>query len=281
MRRLTAPAVLVLAAALVIAPVFGASAVPAIRGRPFAADPPPITWSVEPTDADGDDDRASLAYAVDPGTQITDYVAVSNFGDTVNTFDLYATDATNDFETGGFGLLPAARRADRCRCVDHDRRTRRVTVRARRARAVIPFTLLVPSDATPGDHTAGVIASFTTESTDAEGQAINLEQRVAARVYLRVSGDPVAAVEATGLVAGFAPSWNPFGGRRRDSRLRRHQHRQRPRRCRAGDQLSPDRSASSTRPCTPDASSTSFRASPPTCTSTSPTCPRCFCCGAS
>lgn len=209
MRRLIAPAGFVLAAALVLAPVLTASAFPGGRAS-VAADPPPITWGVEPADADGDDDRASLAYAVDPGTQIDDYIAVSNFGDTATTFDLYATDATNDFETGAFGLLPSEEEpTDAGAWITVAQDT--VTVEPG-ARAVVPFTMLVPSDASPGDHTGGVIASFTTSSTDADGQAINLEQRVAARVYLRVSGDPVAEVDPTGLVAGFSPSWNPFSG---------------------------------------------------------------------
>src|SRR5262245_34876073 len=99
MRRITASAGLLLASALVLAPVPGAAAQP-LRQATAVADPPPITWSVEPTDADGDDDRASFAYAVDPGTQINDFVAISNFGDEATTFDVYATDAINDFETG-------------------------------------------------------------------------------------------------------------------------------------------------------------------------------------
>ena len=192
----------VLAAGLLIA--LPASALTAARAED------PITWSVEPSNAAGDVARETLAYAVDPGTQITDYVAVSNFGEAPVTFDLYATDALNDFETGAFGLLTsdvAPSDVGAWITVSSDE----VEV-APGQRAVVPFTLLVPSDAAPGDHTAGIIASVTSEADGEDGQAIALEQRVASRVYLRVSGDPEAAVEATGLTSGYSPSWNPFGG---------------------------------------------------------------------
>jgi hypothetical protein len=204
-----APAGLALVAALTVMPVLSAVAAPASAALP-SADPPPITWSVEPADAAGVEERDSLAYAVDPGTQIVDSIAVSNFGDAATTFQLYATDATNDFETGAFGLLPGDEQPSDVGSwitVADDE----ITVQPG-ARAIVSFTVLVPSDATPGDHTAGIVASFTTPSTDGNGQAVELEQRVGARVYLRVSGDAVAQVEATGLVAGFGPSWNPFGG---------------------------------------------------------------------
>lgn len=171
-----------------------------------AADTPSPTWSVEPSDAAGGDERAAFAYAIDPGTQIIDYVAISNFGTETTTFDLYATDATNDFETGAFSLLPAADSAvDLGSWITVDQNEIEI---APGARAVVPITVLIPSDATPGDHTAGVIASVTARSD--EGVAI--EQRVAARVYLRVSGDVAASVEATGLTSGYSPPWNPFGG---------------------------------------------------------------------
>lgn len=198
-----------LLAATLAAGLTGVALAPALAAH-VADEPAPPTWSVEPSNAEGSDERESLAYAIDPGTQIRDYVAISNFGATSQTFVLYATDATNDFETGAFGLLPAIDQPTGLGSwITLD--IAEVEL-APGERAVVPFTALVPSDATPGDHTAGVIASVRTESTDQEGEAIILDQRVAARVYLRVSGDEVAAVEVTGLRSGFSPSWNPLGG---------------------------------------------------------------------
>ncbi|XVV04949.1 hypothetical protein ACQPW3_05970 [Actinosynnema sp. CA-248983] len=60
---------------------------------------------------------------------------------------------------------------------------------APRSTVIVPFTLSVPTNATPGDHTGGIVASLTTEAAGADGQRVAVEQRVGARVYLRVSGD--------------------------------------------------------------------------------------------
>jgi hypothetical protein len=70
----------------------------------------------------------------------------------------------------------------------------------------------VPSDASPGDHTGGIVASILVQTKNKKGQAVTLDERVATRVYLRVSGDPVSSLKATGMVTSFSPSWNPFGG---------------------------------------------------------------------
>src|SRR5699024_81071 len=76
--------------------------------------------------------------------------------------------------------------------------------------ALVPFTLSVPEDAMPGDHAGGIVASVTTETTDAEGQRVLVDNRVGSRVYLRVAGaiDPVLAV--TGMDVQFERSWIPF-----------------------------------------------------------------------
>ena len=200
---------LLLAAALILAPALGAfaaSGTPASR----AGDPPPITWAVEPSTATGGTARASFAYSVKPGIQINDYIAISNFGKQSTTFNVYATDATNDYDSGAFGLLPANKKpSDVGAWITPAVKSMEV---APGKRAIVPFSLVVPSDATPGDHTAGIIASYISKSTNAKGEAIQVEQRVAARVYLRVAGTVAAKVATTGLVAGFSPSWNPFSG---------------------------------------------------------------------
>lgn len=206
-----------LAAALAAAALLiGPGALPVAAAPHAAAEDEPaeateeVTWAVEPADRDGRDDRVAFAYAVDAGTQIRDFVVITNFSGATSEFTVYATDAITDFDTGAFGLKPVDVAPDDLGAwITTD--VSKVTLAPGQA-AVVPFEVLVPSDATPGDHAAGIIASITIAGTDESGQAINLEQRVASRVYLRVSGTTVAAVEATGLVAGYAPEWNPFGG---------------------------------------------------------------------
>ena len=195
------PAALLLSAlALAVVAPLAASAAPA------EGEEAPVTWSVEPI-ASAAGDRGLFEYAVEPGTQITDTIVISNFGTADAAFLIYATDAINDFETGAFGLLTRDEKpVDVGSWITLDIDT--ITL-APGAEARVPFQLLVPSDAEPGDHVAGIVASVLSDDTT-EGEAVALEQRVGSRVYLTVAGVPDVGVEAVGLVSGFAPSLNPF-----------------------------------------------------------------------
>ena len=194
-----------LAIGLALAPI--AAAVAAESSN--AADAPAIAWSVQPGTQSGRDGRLAFAYGVNPGTQIDDFVVISNVGSQAQTFNVYGTDAVTQTDTGAFGLLPAnTKPKDIGSWITT--KTNKVTVAAGQI-AVVPFEILVPSDATPGDHTAGVIASVST-AAPGKKNGIGIDQRVAARVYLRVAGQPISKVSATGAVVGFGPSWNPFGG---------------------------------------------------------------------
>jgi hypothetical protein len=166
-----------------------------------------VTWSVQPaTTTEGT--RSTFEYSTDPGTQVVDFVVVSNRGETPAEFSIYATDAINDSETGAFGLLTSdVPPTDLGKWITMD--VNKIVLQPGEE-ATIPFNLLIPSDATPGDHVAGVIASIITTSEGAEGTTLNLEQRVAARMYLRVSGAVESGVEISGLTSAFTPELNPF-----------------------------------------------------------------------
>lgn len=165
-----------------------------------------ITWSVEPVPT-SEGVRRTFDYKVDPGTQIVDSVLITNSGPTAADFLIYATDATNELETGAFGLLKRDQKP-----VDIGSwittASDKLTIQPGQ-QATVPFNLLVPSDAAPGDHVAGIVAAVLTTGTQ-DGAAVTLEQRVGARVYLKVSGVPDVGVEATGLVSSYSPELNPF-----------------------------------------------------------------------
>lgn len=165
-----------------------------------------ITWSVEPAPTT-DGQRRTFEYSVGPGTQIVDSVVVSNSGATAADFMLYATDAINEPSTGAFGLLAhSAKPTDVGGWVTLA--NSKITIQPG-AQATVPFSMVIPSDAAPGDHVAGIVAAVLTTGTQS-GAAVTLEQRVGARVYLKVSGVPKVGVEAVGLVSGYGPSFNPF-----------------------------------------------------------------------
>ncbi len=191
--------------------ILGLAVAPAISAA--AADAPPAntpTWSVQASGPTGSDGRLSFAYGVNPGTEIDDFVSVSNLGATAQTFNVYGTDGITLKDGGAFSLLTAAQKPKDVGAW-LTTKSNRLTIQPGQT-AIVPFVILVPSDATPGDHTGGVIASVTTAAPGKKGSpAVGVDQRVAARVYLRVSGQPVSHVVASGLVTGFTPSWNPFG----------------------------------------------------------------------
>ena len=200
MSRLLVPSVL-LALALAAVPVFGAGAVESLRTEGE------VTWAVEPLPTP-DGQRRTFEYAVDPGTQIVDSVVITNLGETSAEFLIYATDAINEPDTGAFGLLE--------RDVDPTDVGGWITLASETLtiepglQATVPFNLLVPSDAAPGEHVAGIVASVLTIGENEDGSEVTLEQRVGARVYLNVSGAATASVEIRGITSSYTPELNPF-----------------------------------------------------------------------
>jgi Bacterial protein of unknown function (DUF916) len=181
-------------------------AMTAVGAVPRLANTEEITWSVEPAPT-AEGNRRSFDFSVDPGTQIVDSVRITNSGAATADFELYATDAINELDTGAFGLLERkVKPTDVGAWITLDKQ--KLTIEPGQ-QATVPFNLLVPSDAAPGDHVAGIVASVITQG-ESDGQAVTLEQRVGARVYLKVSGVPTVGVEASGLVSSFTPSLNPF-----------------------------------------------------------------------
>lgn len=165
-----------------------------------------ITWSVEPLQT-SDGLRRSFEYSVDPGTQILDSIVITNQGATEAEFLVYATDAINEVDTGAFSLLK--RDEEPVDVGAWITPTNEKITLGPGMQAVVPFALLVPSDATPGDHVAGIVASVLTTG-DTDGAAVALEQRVGARVYLEVSGPVETGVEVSGVTSGYTAEWNPF-----------------------------------------------------------------------
>ncbi|MFY1673775.1 WxL protein peptidoglycan domain-containing protein [Plantactinospora sp. WMMB334] len=162
-------------------------------------------WTVEP--AAGGSPRSQFNYVLTPGQRIDDRVVVTNRAGRPLTFTVYATDAATSAD-GAFALPPASEPAhDVGAWVDLGRQTR--TLRAGE-RAVLPFRLTVPGNATPGDHAAGIVAGVVEEQTNAEGQRVNVERRVGARIYLRVNGPLAPMVDVTAVEVRYANPWLPF-----------------------------------------------------------------------
>ncbi|MEU7982914.1 DUF916 domain-containing protein [Micromonospora sp. NPDC049081] len=203
----------VLAAALLVAtaPPAPAPAAPAPSPGPAAGagETGAARWAVQPSSAKGPTGRNYFIYDLAPGSTLTDHVGITNLGDHPVTFDVYGTDAYTSTD-GAFALLPADRPAtDVGSWIRVDRRE--WTIPAGK-RVDIPFRLTVPANATPGDHTGGVIGAVARVRTTADGQRVLVDQRLAARVYLRVDGPVRPAVTVEAVDVSYANPVNPFAG---------------------------------------------------------------------
>lgn len=175
------------------------AAMPVVAGAQPAA--PTVTWAVQPADRNGPDGRRWVERTLDPGQVVTEHLAVRNFSDSPVVFSLQAADGYLT-EKGRFNMLPSHRRSvDGGTWITVQERVR---VEAK-STAVVPFTITVPEDATPGDHPAGIAATVTSA-----GGTVAVESRVGFRVMLRASGTLTAALSVTGLTASYRQSWNPF-----------------------------------------------------------------------
>lgn len=201
----TSVAAPVLAASLALSPLPAAALSPAaslMTAAPSATpDSADVTWSVRPGDAAGSDGRSWVEWEADPGAERTEHLVVSNFSDSEVEFRLTAADGYFT-DTGRFSMLPSDRTSTEAGT--WITLPASVTVPAGGSE-VVPFTIVVPDDASPGDHPAGVAASILSVGSGAVG----VESRIGFRVMTRVTGELRAEI-ATGISGGFAGSVNPF-----------------------------------------------------------------------
>jgi hypothetical protein len=169
-----------------------------------------ITWAVQPSTKKGPDGRSTYNWPdLKPGAVVHDYVGVSNFKAQPVTFQVYATDAFVT-SSGNLDLLPAATKpVDVGSWVHFLHNT--VTVPGH-ARVNEPFTVTVPRNATPGDHTGGVLASTIQKGVNDQGTSVTVDSRIGVPIYMRVNGPlhPVLGVES--VSTGYQSTINPFGG---------------------------------------------------------------------
>jgi hypothetical protein len=172
-----------------------------VPATPAAAAPATVTWTVQPADAKGPDGRRWAEHTLDPGDRITDHLVVRNLGDATAVFALRAADGYLT-DKGRFNMLPSSTRSADGGTWITVRDS--VTVKAGQA-VVVPFTVTVPADATPGDHPAGIAASIAGKQG-----TVQVESRVGFRVLLRATGTLQPALTASAAEARYEPNWNPL-----------------------------------------------------------------------
>lgn len=161
-----------------------------------AADEPPpdqlVTFGVAPAGPEKPDQRPYLAYTVAPGSVIRDNIAVLNQADHALELDVYPSDVVPGAE-GGLEVPARADAPTRAGAwvtsdVAHVQAPPQ-TAEAGLGFVIVPFTVTIPTNAEPGDHVAAVVAALTAQGEAGVGSpALDLEQRVAARLYITVDG---------------------------------------------------------------------------------------------
>lgn len=163
----------------------------------------PVTWGVRPADTVHGTERPNYAYALDPGTGLDDGIVVSNYTEGPLTFRVYAADGFMT-EAGELDLLPAGEESQALGSWVTFQ-SQEVTVEGGDS-VVVPFTLTVPADATPGDYAAGVVSSLLVENA----QGVSVDRRLGSRMHVRVAGDLVPALAVDDVAVTYDGTLNPF-----------------------------------------------------------------------
>jgi hypothetical protein len=170
------------------------------------------SFSIGPTgslDPSQPGDRVNFSYDAAPGVVIHDSVTVYNVGNVALPFHVYSTDGFNQTD-GTFDLLTGdLLPTDVGSWVTFDAQD--LTIPAGK-QALIPITITVPADASPGDHVGGVVASSPIEGKNDTGQIITVDRRVGAKLYVRVTGALHAELAVTQLSGDYSHALNPLGG---------------------------------------------------------------------
>ena len=175
------------------------------------------TFGIGPATADAADERPFLAYTVPPLGSVYDSVAMINYSLFPLDLALYAADATQG-EDGSVGFADRSSQRDAAWVTfgtPEEPVDGLVTVPGRDdegqpGRVVVPFQIAVPENGSPGDHVIGLVASLTTLGENPGSQNIELEQRVATRVFLRVDGDVVSAVDVLDVQTDYTKGSVPW-----------------------------------------------------------------------
>lgn len=170
-------------------------------------------WSVQPTGANGTIPRDWFEYTLKAGETLRDMVSISNLSAAPLSFAIYPTDAYNTPVDAGFAFLQKEQAPKDAGSWIHLGYSQ-LTVPPR-SRADLPFEISVPIDASPGDHTAGIVAQNLNDTSQplSQGKGVNIKQRVASRIYVRVQGALSPRLQVTRLGLRHSdPLLPPFTG---------------------------------------------------------------------
>lgn len=201
-RRVVTALAVVVPAVLLLGGPAGAAAAPA------AGDHDLVTFGIAPAGADRPDDRPFLAIQAAPGSVVHDHIALLNQDSRPIALQTYAADVVQT-RSGGLSADAAGAKGGKESAWVKVEAPKTVAVPPQTKAhgigfTIVPITLTIPKTAEPGDHVVGLVAALRAVGTPGKGTpAITLDQRVAARVYVRVSGDLTPDVEVDKIDSSF------------------------------------------------------------------------------
>ncbi len=183
-----------------------------LTGAQFQASPAQAddtTWAVR-TEANAQGaDRTSYGYTIRPGETISDGLVIVNRSEKPLDLGVYASDGFTT-DSGGFDLQPGGSEKKSLGSWVLPQQER-VTVNPNES-VTVPFTVTVPSNATPGDYAGGIVTSMAGDAPGAQAQGVTVDRRLGIRMTLRVDGPlkPTLAIDDPHLV--WSGGLNPFAG---------------------------------------------------------------------
>lgn len=191
-----------------------AAAAPAQRHHAPTNVPARATFGIGPANAAETAGRGYFVYQTGAGGSYNDRVRIVNYGRTPLPLSVYAADITNAAD-GAVAVGQPAVSHDAGSWLRLAAPSVHVVLPAASARGpgtrTLPFSLAVPSSALPGDHAAALVAVLSTLGRNPAGENVRLNQRVAARVYIRVAGPLTPQLSVQHLSADYSGTSNPFG----------------------------------------------------------------------
>jgi hypothetical protein len=178
--------------------------------------PPPVkvTWSILPATAAGPDRSRNLFDygTVKPGSTIVDRVEIANDSAQSAAFSIYGTDATGTSASDALLLLPPQKKPTDIGAWVHfpGNAPQLSTIIPARKAIIETFSVVVPTQATPGDHTGGLAAAVSITHQNASGVGVTENYRIAVPLELRVTGPLHAGLQVQSISTGFSDPLNPF-----------------------------------------------------------------------
>jgi len=178
---------------------------------------PRATFGIGPASLSAQNPRGYFSYQMGAGGTYRDRAIVVNYGNTPLRLGVYAADLGNS-ASGALvvGLPDDAGQHDAGAWVKLPKKLVTVDVAPASSRGpgtkIVPFTLQVPADASPGDHGGALVAVLSTLGRNPKGENVRLNQRVATRLYVRVNGPVSPRLEIDDLRATYRQNLNPIGG---------------------------------------------------------------------